>query len=112
MHRTKIKFDALADANGTRAKYHHFFLCFYRIRLALTSKAAVIIGGCRLKFRRAGIHHLKGGGNAIGNTQVMHFPLCHSGIASDDLIRKFNPFCLRKKFRRQRLPLKTLLHLY
>ena len=84
-----VKFDALADADGTGAQHQHLLFAGARVhRLVLPVVAGVVVGGFRVELGGAGVHHLEGGVQAVFLPQSLYLALLHMAQGSDVAVGK------------------------
>ena len=109
MHRTVVKFNTLADSDGTGSEHQHFapvgspdfiFLCVRR----------VIIRRYRLEFGSAGIHHFVAGYDVPAFAPAADFRLRSQCQFGDGTVRQAAPFGGSHQLRRHRFLHDALFH--
>ena len=113
MYGTKVKLDALSDADRPRSEDQNLLAVMSRQRLVFSAVHRIIIRRSRGELRRAGVYHLIGSGNSAGFTHCLYicfgqFPvqLC------DQVIRELHTFRLAQKVLGELLCFQRVLHLH
>ena len=111
VNRTKIKFNALTDSNGARAKNQNLLPVMARLCLVHSIKTRIVIRRLCGKFRCTGIYHFIGSTDTRFVAHFLHLGFGNSCQLSNDLIWKLHTLRLTKQFFRQWSLFQSPLHI-